>query len=113
MTGGGVQFNLYTEDKQVLKSPGFQVNDTFKCIQTKKYAIVKDINFHGHSILYMIKYLHSNTMVEREEHELNDLFPPEADEEHSYPLWMRDGAKINILLPAHSTKAKEGYLKWK
>ena len=63
--------------------PAYQLLDTVKCLPTNKHGIIKNIQITGNTIKYLIKYLDSQELVERVEHELSDIHTIEPISDHT------------------------------
>ena len=108
---GGVQFNLHTQGDNIYRPPAYQINDTVKCLTTNNYAVIKQMDIRENTIVYLIKYLNTEDLVEKEEHELSDVH-----QYHNHILqddieWLRDRQKVTVFFPSIMQQPLRGYLR--
>lgn len=108
---GGIHFNLYSENQDIYHPPAYNVNDTVLCLQTNQHAIIKDLSFRDGNIYYMIKYLTSSVLLEREESELSDVLAVEQENTINQQTWLHDGAKATVFFPTFMTTSKRGFIR--
>ena len=105
---GGIQFDLYCDGDSIHRPPVYQINDTVTLLQTGKHSVIKIFTISSNQIIYLLKNLSRNELVELLEHELLDIYTYHPNPFSSYdppstssPLsWLVHNYKATVFIPS-------------